>query len=590
MPRSSIVHSSGGGAISDISIPTGSSQIVMGWIRRTTVGTVASNNQHILGFGSGPSRTSETVGNWGFGIGSGSNGHFARVQSTYYDFRTTIISSSTDWNFVVVQRASGSTLIGLRMFMDDGPTFTKHVDNSVFGDSAGRNKDRLIINALDTSFQFTGIRVFTGSTFTDDQCREQAAYRFPPTHPTSSLYEYWILDTNTQLTGSVNGIILSGPTGSVSASSAPVSLLSAQRLRYVNTNSTAGGTGLTNDTASADRAYVSLWDASQGQIGANNTLITNDQYLEIQCGGTLSDNNATTRYPGQNITTDEEHYMLITAVPGQEAPAIFDRTKYVYSGSMAMATPFMRIQRIQFDGSGSINNAALGTTAGVFSGSYHIHGCHFTSSGAIYAAMAVSPDGSGSRTFITNNIIEITGSYGMLIQSTAGYGTTHSLHNNTVVGRVTRGYFVTYYGVNDVINFKNNLASGSTNVDFYTEATATEANIENNASADNSAYANSVGGGTLRNRTFRFRNPSLGDYRLHGGDTGAKRLGANLSADAYYPFTNDFSGQNRNLDVGWDIGFDQSDRGYAAISVSGTQGLGQLTASGSGKLVTGRDN
>jgi hypothetical protein len=163
---------------------------------------------------------------------------------------------------------------------------------------------------------------------------------------------------------------------------------------------------------------------------------------------------------------------------------------------------------------------------------------------------------------------------------------TQSFYNNTVVGG-RDGYFITFYGDRDTINFKNNLAIGSSTRCFGLESTPTSQSFENNASSDNTAFANTVGGATLRNRTFTFRNSQSGDYRLRGDDTGARRLGVNLSSDLYYPFSTDFFGQDRNRNGWWDIGADQADIGYGSLTTQPTGSLAVMTNTGSRGLVVG---
>ncbi len=585
---SSIVYGNLSGSVSSIELPSSSIQVLMGWVKRTTAGDSGLNTP-VLGFTRSTTPYGELEGNWGFGIGTSSTNHFVRLQSTYWTATTQSISSSTDWYFVVLQRPTGSANINLRLFRDNGPTFTKDAELSIFSPN---RPGRIVLYANDTPYQFTGIRYFTGSTFTDAQCREQATYRFPPTHPTASLYDYWIMETATQLTGSVNSTILTGsnlfgaaiaPT--LSASSAPISIRPAQRLRYVNTNSTNGGNGTTNTTSSVARAYPSLNAAiTTESLAANNTLLTTDQYLEIQCTGGPPDINASV--VNVNLTTDDTRYVLISPVPGQEAQIPIDRNRYVYSGSLQLSSRYTILRQLQFDSSGSAGSANLAAGTAVVNSIRYFIGNTIYQRGAGDGLW--SAPGSGSSAYILNNFISASSGArsGMLIQTTDGSNITQSVYNNTIVGGI-RNYFTTFYGGNDTFNFKNNLGvSGSTSC-YYRESTAVSESVENNASSDASGPANTVGGATFRNRPFKFRNVLNADYRLVGDDTGARRLGRNLSTDPYYPFSTDFFGQDRNRNGWWDIGADQADIGYVGLTTQPTGSLAIMTNTGSRGLVVG---
>jgi hypothetical protein len=106
----------------------------------------------------------------------------------------------------------------------------------------------------------------------------------------------------------------------------------------------------------------------------------------------------------------------------------------------------------------------------------------------------------------------------------------------------------------------------------------------NNASSDANAPPNTVGGATLRNRTFVFYDAASFDYRLDPTDTGATGVGADLSADARYPFAVDAAGSART--VPWSVG---ALNPYAAPgSILDMAATGGGTAGGTGGLVARR--
>ena len=56
--------------------------------------------------------------------------------------------------------------------------------------------------------------------------------------------------------------------------------------RYVNTGSTSGGDGTTNDTTGANRAYVSL---SAAEAAEQTDLVSAGDSIEILCSGSTHD-------------------------------------------------------------------------------------------------------------------------------------------------------------------------------------------------------------------------------------------------------------------------------------------------------------
>lgn len=70
----------------------------------------------------------------------------------------------------------------------------------------------------------------------------------------------------------------------------------------------------------------------------------------------------------------------------------------------------------------------------------------------------------------------------------------------------------------------------------------------NNASTDNTAPSPNA----RNNQTFTYINAAGGDFHIAGADKGARSFGADLSADASYPFSSDFDGATRTTP--WDIG------------------------------------
>lgn len=87
--------------------------------------------------------------------------------------------------------------------------------------------------------------------------------------------------------------------------------MASPRIRYVNTASTAGGTGSTNATSGADRAYASLNACLTNELG-DEDLVANDEFLWILCCGTTAD---TLQGWVTGFVTDATRFVRIEANP-----------------------------------------------------------------------------------------------------------------------------------------------------------------------------------------------------------------------------------------------------------------------------------
>jgi len=160
-------------------------------------------------------------------------------------------------------------------------------------------------------------------------------------------------------------------------------------------------------------------------------------------------------------------------------------------------------------------------------------------------AIYVGAAGPSSFANIWNNII-----YGF--NGTEGYcfyvydvDITAHLYNNTCSGNAAG-----IYARSGTVVAKNNIVKGSGNAYSYNGIFATGTNANSTDSTD------SPGVGTNYNeQTFTFNDEANKDYHLNSGDTGAKNKGENLSADDYFPFSDDIDGDARA--GSWDIGADE---------------------------------
>ncbi|KKP67658.1 MAG: PKD domain containing protein [Candidatus Moranbacteria bacterium GW2011_GWE1_35_17] len=171
-------------------------------------------------------------------------------------------------------------------------------------------------------------------------------------------------------------------------------------------------------------------------------------------------------------------------------------------------------------------------------------------SGGIY--IATMP--SGYKSFAYNNIIyDIVGSayFFSSVDIESFYIFNNTAHGNTVGFRDSG---------QDII-VKNNLAYDNGTDYVGTFSSSSTNNISKDATSPNSGSTD-CGGHSCRSQTISFVDAINKDFHLSPSDTAAKNAGADLSADANFPFNTDIDGSFR-LHQGfgatqWDIGADET--------------------------------
>jgi hypothetical protein len=312
------------------------------------------------------------------------------------------------------------------------------------------------------------------------------------------------------------------------------------RTRYVNTAS-SGGDGTTNNTSGATAAYASLQAALTAEVAATPNLVTADVQLDILCTGSAADTAAATV---TGWTTDATRYVRIAANTGQEAQSPWSTSRYRMAPA-ANTTPLTisqahtRIERIQVElATGA--SARFGIDVGNFPG-VRIVGCYIRATGAGAGTQVGirSPVSGAGNTFHVRNTI-VTGFNGTGITHTSGSGEGY-LYNCTAANCGTGFNGVGGVRAKNCLEYNNTTGFGGT---YHASST-------NNASEDTTA----PGSNQRHSQTFTFVNAAGGDFHLGSADAGARDFGSNLSADASFPFSDDFDAVVRSGT--WDIGADE---------------------------------
>lgn len=313
------------------------------------------------------------------------------------------------------------------------------------------------------------------------------------------------------------------------------------QIRYVNTASSAGGDGTTNNTSGSTRAYATLKEALDA-IGASLS-----DAMTIYCEGSAADTGSVNQSTW-DFTTTAANYLLITTTAANRHSGKWDTGKYRITATNANGlyqnTPcHVRIDGLQVEvtvsDAGSyecFKSSNANQTAG---------DCYLTISNCIAKAVISSgsvigynprPFGAGGAGFaaIWNCIA---------IDCTSGFSSDMPGFPFYNCG----AYDCTFGFVSDaVVIAKNCLSKGATTGFVSTFAAVSSHNAED----DGNGAPGSKGRSGV---TFTFVDAANDDFHLSTSDAGAKWYGTQLPGGAL--FSNDVDGVER---VGlWDIGPDQ---------------------------------
>lgn len=295
-------------------------------------------------------------------------------------------------------------------------------------------------------------------------------------------------------------------------------------LRYVNTNSTAGGDGTTDATSGVNRAY-----SSQNEMEAaeqTDLVAAGDTFTGICAGGLDS---GVTSYSGW--TTGASNDILITTTIDRHS-GVFDTAKYYMDIGTSASVPisiveeYMSIVGLQFlrDSLASSSGARpcisiSGVNTGVTTVTHSIFKSIASPIVGVVSGIAINDSQIDYQ--INNNIFyDFTGGTHKGISNTAG-SPTGDVYNNTFIN-CTEGF-----SSKSGMTAKNNIFQDCTTDIGGTAGAGNDYNLTDNVSI---AGANSVTSSTLT-----FISKAKNSYALAVGDTDAIGAGIGPSSDANVP-------------------------------------------------------
>jgi len=339
--------------------------------------------------------------------------------------------------------------------------------------------------------------------------------------------------------------------------------MASARIRYVNTASSAGGDGTTNNTSGATRAYATLAAAVSGQA---TNLVTADVYLQILCCGTTAQS-----FDGDftGYTTDATRYVEIQGNTGASDGAhagIFSTSYFRLSYTKDTGFTPRSYSGTRFDL--RLTNLQMENTGGTGERRNGINLTSYTGNGELYVKNCLiryNPSGSPTtndnhgfranastgaiKLYLINNVI-----YGFreagLFWDPKNSGEQLVLYNNTFAGNNLDGtdgvnvYMDVTNTAGEILIMKNNILTT-----FSCSGTPATYTHSNNGTTDTSSPDD-----TYDSQTYTYVNTTLAtaDYHLSASDTGAAAKGTDLSADGTYAFSDDCGRATRSGT--WDQG------------------------------------
>lgn len=339
--------------------------------------------------------------------------------------------------------------------------------------------------------------------------------------------------------------------------------MATERVRYVNTGSTAGGNGTTNATSGANRAYASQSEAESAEQATltAGSWITADEWLHLYCEGSTLDTAACV-WAGH--VTDSTRYILVeSSVAGRHAG------KWT-SGAYTLSTTNAHALTIEVDFFSEVGAQIEVTETGGTSPRIGVF-CDIAGTGAvvridkcIIRKNSATTNGTCHGVRVNTPLVKFICTNTLIYdfdQSAAGQARGFDLQSSGggVVYMYNCGVHSCNRGIRDTYGA---VSSGNFHVkNTWTQDCATSGGWESlgswgsGTSYNLSEGTDAPGTSSKQSTTISFVNEAGDDFHLAVGDTGAKASGTSLASDTDWSFSDDIDGETRSGT--WDIGPDQ---------------------------------
>ena len=303
--------------------------------------------------------------------------------------------------------------------------------------------------------------------------------------------------------------------------------------RYVNTNSTPGGDGTTNNTTGANRAYASWaeWETAERTTSSDDHIVT--------CSGgadTITSATVMLGWAVNSITCE-------VASDNRQTSSSIDTGKYHIAVNFNGQSWGIRIQEIiTWDGIPMLSTFTGSPTAGV------LMNCADGGAAGTLVQNAVFDANDTMYTCFRGRGTDYQNCFGIGVRDTGRTFDFNANHVACYVGNCTAIQNATgsghgFYSSASNVQVKNCIAQGANPF-----GTTFESSSDYNLATDTSA----PGSNSVQSSTLTFVDASGDDYRLAASDTDAIDSGDDLSGDANYGYSTDAFQTSR--EASWDIG------------------------------------
>ena len=333
-----------------------------------------------------------------------------------------------------------------------------------------------------------------------------------------------------------------------------------ERIIYVDTACTSGGTGTTDAIAGVNRAYATL---NEAMLAEASDLVTNDERLVFYCAASTGQPDPD-RAQIVGFDVDETHFITVTTTAANAISGMYPlEADCKYRMETSNANNVLKVSEAYTVVRGiAVRNTKLdsGGNAGIDIGAYAnnavIDACVVNmptnTAGANRGIEYYQASGGPTNVVFKNNIC-YAGGIGNCFYVFGDTGSV-ALYNNTAILSVAsiNGIIYRYGDINDngfEITMKNNIAklysTGTCYEQLLYEPVLTSGN---NYSSDDTA----PDGPPFQNKTFSFWNEGASDYHLDFGNDESGAIGGGVDILSEVATDVDLDVRSTPLDAGAD--------------------------------------